>query len=178
MPSFFRHASQRGIRASTTLCRTRTIYTSKFTNTSIPGSSVNPDEIDHFSKLSSEWWDEQGEFTFLHKMNPVRMRFITEKLLEVVQDETPELNIEKGDVLKDLDVLDVGCGGGLLSEVRFLATTMLLWNTYRYLLRAWREWVLIPSELTRRNPTLPLLLCTLRQTQHFRQPLRSLGSTT
>jgi len=177
MPSLLRLAFQRGIESST-LCRTRALHTSNFINPSTPQSSVNQDEIDHFSKLSSEWWDEQGEFTFLHKMNPVRMQFIRDKILEVVQDETPEVNIEKGDVLKDLDVLDVGCGGGLLSEVRFLATTNLLQHTYAYHLRAWREWVLIPSELTRRSPTLPLLLCTLPQTQHFRQPLRSLGSPT
>ncbi|KIM44749.1 hypothetical protein M413DRAFT_67029 [Hebeloma cylindrosporum] len=115
MPSLFRLAVQRGIGASI-LGRTRALHTSNFANPSIPQSSVNRDEIDHFSKLSSEWWDEQGEFTFLHKMNPVRMQFIRDKILEVVQDETPEVNIEKGDVLKDLDILDVGCGGGLLSE--------------------------------------------------------------
>jgi 2-polyprenyl-6-hydroxyphenyl methylase/3-demethylubiquinone-9 3-methyltransferase len=47
------------------------------------------------------------------------MKFIRDKILEVVQDETPEANVEKGEVLKGLDVLDVGCGGGLLSEVCF-----------------------------------------------------------
>lgn len=81
-------------------------------------NSVNNDEIAHFSKLSSEWWDEKGEFSFLHKMNPVRMQFIREKLLEIAQEENPEL--ESGDMLAGLDVLDVGCGGGLLSEVRVL----------------------------------------------------------
>ncbi|KAF9474756.1 ubiquinone biosynthesis O-methyltransferase [Pholiota conissans] len=79
-------------------------------------STVNDDEIAHFSKLSSEWWDEQGEFSFLHKMNPVRMQFIREKLVEVAQDEIPELEVQGGVILKGLDVLDVGCGGGLLSE--------------------------------------------------------------
>jgi polyprenyldihydroxybenzoate methyltransferase/3-demethylubiquinol 3-O-methyltransferase len=53
-------------------------------------------------------------------MNPVRMQFIREKLVEVVQDENPELEAGGGDILKGLDVLDVGCGGGLLSEVRNL----------------------------------------------------------
>ncbi|KAF8966243.1 S-adenosyl-L-methionine-dependent methyltransferase [Flammula alnicola] len=81
-----------------------------------PQSSVNDDEIAHFSKLSSEWWDERGEFSFLHKMNPVRMQFIRDKLLEVAQDENPELGSEGGEVLRGLDVLDIGCGGGLLSE--------------------------------------------------------------
>lgn len=94
-------------------------------------NSVNSDEIAHFSKLSSEWWDEKGEFSFLHKMNPVRMQFIREKLLEVAQEENPGL--ESGDMLAGLDVLDVGCGGGLLSEVSVISsyksgldTTMLL----------------------------------------------------
>ncbi|KAJ3497740.1 hypothetical protein NLJ89_g10306 [Agrocybe chaxingu] len=79
-------------------------------------SSVNRDEIAHFSKLSSEWWDERGEFGFLHKMNPVRMQFIRDKLHEVALDENNGAPIDKMDVLKGLDVLDVGCGGGLLSE--------------------------------------------------------------
>jgi 2-polyprenyl-6-hydroxyphenyl methylase/3-demethylubiquinone-9 3-methyltransferase len=79
-------------------------------------SSINPAEIAHFSRLSSQWWDEAGEFSFLHKMNPVRIRFIREKLLEVARDEQPALDASTS-VLKGLDVLDVGCGGGLLSEV-------------------------------------------------------------
>ncbi|KAF7330533.1 Ubiquinone biosynthesis O-methyltransferase, mitochondrial [Mycena venus] len=80
-------------------------------------SSINPAEIAHFSRLSSQWWDEAGEFSFLHKMNPVRIRFIREKLLEVARDEQPALNEPaSGSILKGLDVLDVGCGGGLLSE--------------------------------------------------------------
>ncbi|KAF7316836.1 Ubiquinone biosynthesis O-methyltransferase, mitochondrial [Mycena chlorophos] len=77
-------------------------------------STVNATEIAHFSRLSSQWWDEKGEFSFLHQMNPVRMRFIREKLLETARDEEPLL--PDVPVLKDLDVLDVGCGGGLLSE--------------------------------------------------------------
>ncbi|KAJ7475852.1 S-adenosyl-L-methionine-dependent methyltransferase [Mycena latifolia] len=80
-------------------------------------SSVNPAEIAHFSRLSSQWWDETGEFSFLHQMNPVRMRFIREKLLEVARDDQPTLDEStSASVLKGLDVLDVGCGGGLLSE--------------------------------------------------------------
>lgn len=79
-------------------------------------SSINEDEVAHFSKLSSEWWDEQGEFSFLHKMNPVRMQFIKDKITERVREEAG-VAAEGDSVLKGLDVLDVGCGGGLLSEV-------------------------------------------------------------
>ncbi|KAH6915992.1 3-demethylubiquinone-9 3-methyltransferase [Coprinopsis sp. MPI-PUGE-AT-0042] len=80
-------------------------------------TTVNADEISHFSRLSSEWWDERGEFSFLHRMNPVRVRFIQEKLAEIATDdsESGEL-VNPATVLRGLDVLDVGCGGGLLSE--------------------------------------------------------------
>ncbi|KAF9240660.1 S-adenosyl-L-methionine-dependent methyltransferase [Melanogaster broomeanus] len=64
-------------------------------NGTIAASTVNAEEVAHFSRLSSSWWDEHGEFALLHRMNPVRVRF---------------------HVLRGLDVLDVGCGGGLLSE--------------------------------------------------------------
>jgi len=80
-----------------------------------PTSSINPDEIAHFSRLSSQWWDEQGEFGLLHKMNPLRMQFIRDKLLEVARDASNDcVDLEP---LEGKDVLDVGCGGGLLSEV-------------------------------------------------------------
>jgi len=85
----------------------------------IPKSTINTSEIAHFSRLSSNWWDEQGEFSLLHKMNPVRMQFIREKLLEIAREEQGEddVNSKNGNILRGLDVLDVGCGGGLLSEV-------------------------------------------------------------
>jgi len=79
--------------------------------------TINASEIAHFSRLSSQWWDEQGEFSFLHKMNPVRVQFIRQKLLELSQDREGRKEVPKSQVLEGLDVLDVGCGGGLLSEV-------------------------------------------------------------
>lgn len=85
-------------------------------------SSVNQAEIAHFSRLSSLWWDETGEFGQLHRMNPVRIQFIREKLLEVAREEQGEARGQQIEhsprALDRLDVLDVGCGGGLLSEVR------------------------------------------------------------
>ena len=101
-------------------------------------STVNDDEISHFSRLSAQWWDERGEFALLHKMNPHRMRFIREKLLEVLQTQpdatttttatpntissnsNPTQYLESPRVMEGMDVLDVGCGGGILSEVRFI----------------------------------------------------------
>ncbi|TFK29638.1 ubiquinone biosynthesis O-methyltransferase [Coprinopsis marcescibilis] len=81
------------------------------------GATVNADEISHFSRLSAEWWDEQGEFAFLHRMNPVRVQFIQEKLAEIASDESESgAIVPPHSVLQGLDVLDVGCGGGLLSE--------------------------------------------------------------
>ncbi|KAI9440848.1 ubiquinone biosynthesis O-methyltransferase [Lactarius indigo] len=75
-----------------------------------PFSTVNDAEIAHFSRLSALWWDERGEFALLHKMNAHRMRFIREKLL---LDPPPA---EPSRALAGLDALDVGCGGGILSE--------------------------------------------------------------
>lgn len=80
---------------------------------------MNAEEIAHFSKLSSQWWDEQGECKLLHRMNPVRMQYVLGKLREVQQDEDDNSDRygKQAHVLNGLDVLDVGCGGGLMSEV-------------------------------------------------------------
>ncbi|TCD71856.1 Hexaprenyldihydroxybenzoate methyltransferase, mitochondrial [Steccherinum ochraceum] len=83
--------------------------------TASSSSTVNTDEIAHFSKLSSQWWDERGEFGMLHKMNPVRMQFVREKLAEIRREDADE-DFEDVSILRGMDVLDVGCGGGLLSE--------------------------------------------------------------
>src|SRR6266851_3789795 len=93
-----------------------------------PISTVNDAEVAHFSRLSALWWDERGEFALLHKMNPHRIRFIREKVLQLRCDEQPYTSsgaapatppLESSRVLEGMDVLDVGCGGGILSEVRF-----------------------------------------------------------
>ncbi|KAI0047158.1 ubiquinone biosynthesis O-methyltransferase [Auriscalpium vulgare] len=81
-------------------------------------STVNAAEIAHFSRLSSLWWDEHGEFAMLHRMNPHRVDFVRAKLREVGLEEEGEgwAAARGARVLSGLDVLDVGCGGGILTE--------------------------------------------------------------
>jgi polyprenyldihydroxybenzoate methyltransferase/3-demethylubiquinol 3-O-methyltransferase len=81
-------------------------------------NTVDASEIELFSRLSSQWWDERGEFAMLHQMNPVRMEFIRQKLQEVQLEGGTSSASFSTTPLEGLDVLDVGCGGGLLSEVR------------------------------------------------------------
>ena len=83
-------------------------------------NTVDASEIEHFSRLSSQWWDERGEFAPLHRMNPARMEFIRDKLQEIQLEEGVPPTSSVATPLGGLDILDVGCGGGLLSEVRFV----------------------------------------------------------
>ena len=62
-------------------------------------SNVDQQEINKFSELAEQWWDKNGDFKPLHVINPLRANYIKEKV-----------------DLQGLNVLDVGCGGGLLSE--------------------------------------------------------------
>src|SRR4051812_21867147 len=73
-------------------------------------ANITNEEIAKFEKMAAEWWDENGKFKPLHQMNPVRIEFIRNLAIE-------HFNIkEQGNlVLKGLDILDVGCGGGLIS---------------------------------------------------------------
>ena len=78
----------------------------------IAGSlSLDPSEVAKFSAIADEWWDESGKFGVLHKFNPTRISFIKEQV-------TARLGMDplKENPLAGLRLLDIGCGGGLLSE--------------------------------------------------------------
>jgi 2-polyprenyl-6-hydroxyphenyl methylase / 3-demethylubiquinone-9 3-methyltransferase len=74
-------------------------------------SSVDAAEIAKFSALAEEWWDPSGKFAPLHKFNPVRLGFIRDTAAAHFARDPRSLRPFEG-----LSVLDIGCGGGLLSE--------------------------------------------------------------
>lgn len=75
------------------------------------GSTVDPAEIERFSALADEWWDERGKMAPLHKFNPVRLGYIRDQAVGRFGRDPKRL-----DCLKGLRILDIGCGGGILSE--------------------------------------------------------------
>tara|TARA_B100001057_G_scaffold269413_1_gene269579 strand:+ start:1994 stop:2716 length:723 start_codon:yes stop_codon:yes gene_type:complete len=73
-------------------------------------SSINKKEIEKFSKMANEWWDPNGKFKPLHKFNPTRIKYIKENIIK-------NFNLKnKKKPLQKIKILDIGCGGGLLSE--------------------------------------------------------------
>lgn len=74
-------------------------------------TTINAEEVERFSKIAQEWWDENGKFRPLHKFNPVRLAYIKQKICQYFSRDVKAL-----DALKGLRVLDIGCGGGLLCE--------------------------------------------------------------
>lgn len=72
-------------------------------------TSLDPDEIAHFETLSTRWWDSKGPFAALQAMTPARVQYIKQHAARLLGTnlETP---------LKGMDILDIGCGGGLLAE--------------------------------------------------------------
>ena len=74
-------------------------------------STVDPDEIARFSAIADEWWDPSGKFAPLHKLNPPRLRYIRDALCAHFGGDGDGMK-----PLKGLRILDIGCGGGLISE--------------------------------------------------------------
>ena len=73
-------------------------------------STINKKEIDKFSKIAEDWWNPEGKFKPLHQFNPERIKYIKDNTIK-------HFNlINKDKPFKNLNILDIGCGGGLLSE--------------------------------------------------------------
>ena len=74
-------------------------------------TTINKEEIQKFSNLAEEWWDVNGKFKPLHMFNPIRIEYILEKIKYHFN-----LKSKNNNFLHNLDILDIGCGGGLISE--------------------------------------------------------------
>ena len=73
-------------------------------------NSINKKEIEKFSNIAKEWWNPHGKFKPLHNFNPIRIKYIKDNIVK-------DLNIKNlNKPFKNLKILDIGCGGGLLSE--------------------------------------------------------------
>ena len=74
-------------------------------------TTINKEEIQKFSDLAEEWWDVNGKFKPLHMFNPIRIEYILENIKIYFK-----IKKNKANFLKGLNILDIGCGGGLISE--------------------------------------------------------------
>ena len=74
-------------------------------------TTINKKEIQKFSKLADEWWDVNGKFKPLHMFNPIRVEYITNMIKQHFK-----ISNGKANFLNGLNILDIGCGGGLISE--------------------------------------------------------------
>ncbi len=73
-------------------------------------STINKKEIEKFSKIAEEWWNPDGKFKPLHKFNPIRISYIKNNVINSFKIKNKKKPLEK------IKILDIGCGGGLLSE--------------------------------------------------------------
>ena len=73
-------------------------------------NTINKKEIEKFSKIAEEWWDPAGKFKPLHKFNPIRISYIKDNIISTFKLK------HKKNPLDKVKILDIGCGGGLLSE--------------------------------------------------------------
>ena len=74
-------------------------------------TTINKEEIQKFSNLADEWWDVNGKFKPLHMFNPIRIEYILDEITKHFK-----IKKDKKFLLENLKILDIGCGGGLISE--------------------------------------------------------------
>ncbi len=74
-------------------------------------TSLNKKEVEKFAKIADEWWSENGKFKPLHKFNPVRITYIKKVICKEFN-----LDFNSKEPFKKLKIMDIGCGGGLISE--------------------------------------------------------------
>ncbi len=73
-------------------------------------NTINKKEIEKFSRIAEEWWNPEGKFKPLHKFNPIRISYIKDNIIKTFNLKNKKKPLEK------IRILDIGCGGGLLSE--------------------------------------------------------------
>ena len=77
----------------------------------VSATTVDPHEVAKFEAMAAEWWDPNGKFKPLHMLNPCRLDYIVDQITAKFGRDPKQVNNLKG-----LRILDIGCGGGLLSE--------------------------------------------------------------
>src|SRR5690349_21568995 len=79
-------------------------------------STVDAGEIERFSRIADEWWDESGKFAPLHRLNPARIGFIRDRIAAHFGRDPLAFGADGAGPLHGLHLLDIGCGGGLVCE--------------------------------------------------------------
>jgi len=81
-------------------------------------STVDPEEVERFSRIASEWWNPQGKFKPLHVIGPLRIQYILDRIAEIRSAEMQILHsaFPQSASLEGVSLLDIGCGGGLICE--------------------------------------------------------------
>jgi len=72
-------------------------------------STINKIEVNKFNRLAAEWWNPEGSFKPIHKFNPIRIKYIKDSIINHFKLKT------KSKPLNNINILDIGCGGGLIS---------------------------------------------------------------
>jgi 2-polyprenyl-6-hydroxyphenyl methylase / 3-demethylubiquinone-9 3-methyltransferase len=98
--------------------------TQQYANAAPSGTTVDASEISKFEKMAEAWWDPTGAFKPLHDLNPIRITFIRDQIIQHLFQEVDGKDADgqgavpgaRSQPLKNLRILDIGCGGGLLCE--------------------------------------------------------------